>query len=81
MLVDGRALAREVEDTLRNVVASRVRPPHIRVLMVGDDPASAQFVRLKTKVAARVGIEVQTDHFRGGYFRSGACGGTPQLWR
>ncbi|MDQ6772837.1 MAG: bifunctional 5,10-methylenetetrahydrofolate dehydrogenase/5,10-methenyltetrahydrofolate cyclohydrolase [Candidatus Dormibacteraeota bacterium] len=63
--LDGRASARRVLDEVRAgveqlVAAGRPRP-HLAVVMVGDDPASALYVRGKRRDAARVGITT-SDH-------------------
>ena len=61
MILDGKSLAREIE----NALAARVldyqqksggAPPALATLLVGDDPASATYVRMKHSACARVGI-------------------------
>ncbi len=59
-ILDGKALAADIRRRLTETVARRVeaglRPPSLRVILVGDDPASAIYVRNKEKAAAKVGI-------------------------
>lgn len=59
-LLDGKALAAQMQATLTTQVAQLVpkagRAPGLAVLMVGDNPASAAYVRGKNKACARVGI-------------------------
>jgi methylenetetrahydrofolate dehydrogenase (NADP+)/methenyltetrahydrofolate cyclohydrolase len=59
-LLDGRALAAEIEERLRSVIAATLaragRPPGLAVLRVGDDPASAVYVANKERACIRVGI-------------------------
>jgi methylenetetrahydrofolate dehydrogenase (NADP+)/methenyltetrahydrofolate cyclohydrolase len=59
-LLDGRALAAEIEQRLQGIIAERLeragRPPGLAVLRVGDDPASGVYVANKVKACARVGI-------------------------
>jgi methylenetetrahydrofolate dehydrogenase (NADP+)/methenyltetrahydrofolate cyclohydrolase len=59
-LLDGRALAAEIEQRLQSVItgglAQAGRPPGLAVLRVGDDPASGVYVANKEKACARVGI-------------------------
>ena len=56
--LDGKRLAREVEDRLKVLVesssAAAGRPPGLAVLRVGDDPASAVYVANKEKACGRI---------------------------
>lgn len=59
-ILDGKALAAEVRQQLRDVVV-RVQPqvgraPGLAVLMVGDNPASAVYVRNKERACEQTGI-------------------------
>ena len=60
-LLDGRALATKIEDSLRDEVTTFVemfkRRPRLMVVLVGDLAASASYVKSKQQAAARVGIE------------------------
>ena len=60
-LLDGRALAAKIEDSLRDEVATFVdmvkRRPRLVVVLVGDLAASASYVTSKQRAAGRVGIE------------------------
>jgi methylenetetrahydrofolate dehydrogenase (NADP+) / methenyltetrahydrofolate cyclohydrolase len=64
-VLDGRALAAEIFEHVAAQVAARVAkgrpPPSLATILVGDDPASAIYVRTKQKNAARAGIETR-DH-------------------
>jgi methylenetetrahydrofolate dehydrogenase (NADP+) / methenyltetrahydrofolate cyclohydrolase len=64
-IIDGRAVAARVrEQVAREVaefVAANERPPGLATILVGDDPASAIYVRNKRKACAEVGIG---DHHR-----------------
>lgn len=58
--LDGKRLAREVEDRLKVLLesssAAAGRPPGLAVLRVGDDPASAVYVANKEKACGRIGV-------------------------
>ena len=63
-ILDGRALAERLQAELARDVA-RLREQHgvtprLGALLAGDDPASAQYVRMKRRACARVGIDSQT---------------------
>ena len=59
-ILDGKALAAEMRAEIRAAVAARSadgrRPPGLDVVLVGDNPASAAYVRNKQKAATEVGI-------------------------
>jgi methylenetetrahydrofolate dehydrogenase (NADP+)/methenyltetrahydrofolate cyclohydrolase len=62
-LLDGAATAREIKDELKADVASlavRGVKPGLGVLLVGDDPASAVYVRSKTKACDDLGLHHET---------------------
>jgi len=59
-IIDGTAIADEMrvkiaEDTAR-FIAQYGYPPSLGVVLVGDDPASAQYVRTKRRACERAGI-------------------------
>ncbi len=64
-VLDGRAVAKQIYQEIAQAVAARVsagRPrPKLATVLVGDDPASAQYVELKQKNAKQVGIDSE-DH-------------------
>src|SRR3954449_4047195 len=59
-LIDGKAIAQQVRDEVREEVAAWVaaghEPPGLATLLVGDDAASAIYVGGKQKASAEVGI-------------------------
>jgi methylenetetrahydrofolate dehydrogenase (NADP+) / methenyltetrahydrofolate cyclohydrolase len=64
ILIDGKAVAARVRAEVGQAAAAlRARgvAPTLAVVLVGDDPASAIYVRSKTKAAREVGVDVR-DH-------------------
>jgi methylenetetrahydrofolate dehydrogenase (NADP+) / methenyltetrahydrofolate cyclohydrolase len=63
LLLDGRALATTIEDSLRAEVETFAdmfkRRPRLVVVLVGDMAASASYVKSKAAAAARVGIDAE----------------------
>lgn len=58
--LDGRAIAKSVRTATRNAVESfsaHADPPALAVVLVGDHPASASYVRGKKRAASEVGIQ------------------------
>lgn len=66
-LLDGKALANAIQTELKQQVqvlqAHKGRPPGLAVLMVGDNPASAAYVRNKERACTNVGIASFGQHF------------------
>jgi methylenetetrahydrofolate dehydrogenase (NADP+)/methenyltetrahydrofolate cyclohydrolase len=62
LVLDGKIVARAIEEDLRIrvetlVAASGNEPPILATILVGDDPASATYVRMKGNACRRVGME------------------------
>jgi methylenetetrahydrofolate dehydrogenase (NADP+)/methenyltetrahydrofolate cyclohydrolase len=59
-LIDGKAISaaiqREVKAELEQLAPKAGRPPGLAVVLVGEDPASATYVRNKRKVCAALGV-------------------------
>jgi methylenetetrahydrofolate dehydrogenase (NADP+) / methenyltetrahydrofolate cyclohydrolase len=56
-IIDGKAVAARIRARVREEVAGMERPPGLATILVGDDPASAVYVRMKREDSAEVGIE------------------------
>lgn len=63
MVLDGKAYAKELEAELRGRVehlkraAGLTEPPILATILVGDDPASATYVKMKGNACRRVGMD------------------------
>ena len=68
-ILDGKTLAQQIQADLSQQVASLTqqggRPPGLAVVMVGDNPASAAYVRNKERACDRVGIASFGKHLPG----------------
>ncbi|MGD1938015.1 MAG: bifunctional methylenetetrahydrofolate dehydrogenase/methenyltetrahydrofolate cyclohydrolase FolD [Cyanophyceae cyanobacterium] len=66
-ILNGKALALRIQEKLAKKVAQltteRGRPPGLAVLMVGDNPASAAYVRNKGRACDRIGIASLGRHY------------------
>jgi methylenetetrahydrofolate dehydrogenase (NADP+)/methenyltetrahydrofolate cyclohydrolase len=62
MIFDGKAFARQIEEKIKNKVTNLVKKPRVVSILVGDDPASQLYTRLKQQAAERVGIEFEVAH-------------------
>ena len=54
------AILEEVSKGINELVAAGNRPPKLTAVLVGDDPASAIYVRTKTRICAEMGIDSET---------------------
>ncbi len=56
-IIDGKAVAARVKSEVAAEIAALDRKPGLATILVGDDPASAVYVRMKREDSAEVGIE------------------------
>jgi methylenetetrahydrofolate dehydrogenase (NADP+)/methenyltetrahydrofolate cyclohydrolase len=63
-IIDGKTIAAkiraEVTERVRTHLDAGGKPPQLTAVLVGDDPASATYVRNKAAACAEVGLEAQT---------------------
>ncbi len=59
-IIDGRAVAQALRESVASRVAALGYRPGLVVVLVGDDPASAVYVRSKDRAAAAAGIAART---------------------
>src|SRR3989344_4241096 len=57
-LLDGKKTRDQMLETLRSEVTQLPRVPLFCDIVVGDDPASLQYVRMKNAVATRIGVGI-----------------------
>jgi 5,10-methylene-tetrahydrofolate dehydrogenase/methenyl tetrahydrofolate cyclohydrolase len=59
-IIDGQAIAKQIQEEITEKVAARVAAgksvPGLATVLVGEDPASSMYVRMKQKRCAKVGI-------------------------
>jgi methylenetetrahydrofolate dehydrogenase (NADP+) / methenyltetrahydrofolate cyclohydrolase len=55
-VIDGTAVAAELRERVRREVEELPEPPGLATVLVGDDPASATYVRMKRQDSEQVGI-------------------------
>jgi methylenetetrahydrofolate dehydrogenase (NADP+)/methenyltetrahydrofolate cyclohydrolase len=58
-LMDGKALAARIREEVASEVAAFPRPIGLATVLVGDDPASDVYIRMKHKATVEVGIEAR----------------------
>ncbi|MGA3399665.1 MAG: bifunctional methylenetetrahydrofolate dehydrogenase/methenyltetrahydrofolate cyclohydrolase FolD [Acetobacteraceae bacterium] len=61
-VIDGKAIAATMRARLAQQIAALAFRPELVVVLVGDDPASAVYVRNKDRAAHEAGIAVRTIH-------------------
>lgn len=55
-IIDGKAISAQIRSEIRDEIAASGIKPGLAVVLVGDDPASAVYVRNKKKACEEVGI-------------------------
>jgi methylenetetrahydrofolate dehydrogenase (NADP+)/methenyltetrahydrofolate cyclohydrolase len=59
-LIDGKMIAAKKLLTVKEIIENEELAPALAVVLVGNDPASHLYVKLKQKAAKEVGIELRT---------------------
>lgn len=57
VLIDGKAVAQKIKDSVKEQIATMEHKPCLAVIVVGNNPASAVYVRNKKKDCEEVGME------------------------
>ena len=60
VVLDGSALAREIRERVRQQAETIRTAPSLRVILVGENPASLSYVSAKTRAALEAGIHAET---------------------
>ena len=62
-IIDGRKIKDEILADLKDKVLTLPFPPIFCDILVGNDPSSLQYVRMKAKIAESIGIKFRTAEF------------------
>lgn len=62
-LIDGKKLAEQTRENLKQKISALSIKPELAVIMVGNNPASEIYVKSKEKACTEVGITAHTYHF------------------
>src|SRR5581483_5066683 len=63
MIIDGKKIAKQILDEVKSEVAKLSFQPVFCDILVGEDPASAQYVRMKGKRAEEAGFKFRNAEF------------------
>ena len=64
MLIDGTSIARKIQDQVAHAIAHlKQRKPSLAFILVGENPASQTYIRMKKKRCEEVGILCLTEFF------------------
>ncbi|HSL93640.1 MAG TPA: bifunctional 5,10-methylenetetrahydrofolate dehydrogenase/5,10-methenyltetrahydrofolate cyclohydrolase, partial [Bacillota bacterium] len=55
-IIDGRVIAKEIRDALKQEIRAMADKPGLAVVLVGADPASATYVGMKEKACQSIGM-------------------------
>lgn len=65
-LLDGKAVSASIQEEIRQTVARHFLPdnaPRLCVILVGENPASASYVKTKCRMAEKLGFRHEVYHF------------------
>jgi len=62
-IIDGRKIRKEILEKVKEEISSLPFQPVFSDVLVGNDPASAQYVKMKAKTAESLGIKFHNVHF------------------
>lgn len=65
-LLDGKVVAKQVKDNLKNFIKEKNITPKLAVIQVGNNPASFTYIKNKEKTCEYVGINSKTYYFNDG---------------
>lgn len=60
-IIDGRALADQMQEAMRTEVAAMTTKPGLVVIIIGENPASQTYVRNKERTAEKIGLNSRVD--------------------
>ena len=63
MIVDGKAIAEVLKQRIAKRVSAFGAPPVLGIVIVGNNPVTESFVRIKKRVAREVGVVLKEFHF------------------
>ncbi|MDB4940029.1 MAG: Bifunctional protein folD [Candidatus Doudnabacteria bacterium] len=63
MIIDGRKISAEILQQLKKELAALSFRPKLVDVLVGDDPVTESYVRIKSKRAAEIGVDFEIKHF------------------
>lgn len=66
-ILDGKTLAEKIKLAVRQEIIEKNLTPNLAVILIGDDPASHLYVKIKQKACQLVGIEFHKYLFQGAY--------------
>ncbi len=65
-IVDGRAIAKKIYSEIKDEVAAMPDKPGLAIILIGDDPASKLYVRLKERACQKTGIKFEKHEYSDG---------------
>jgi methylenetetrahydrofolate dehydrogenase (NADP+) / methenyltetrahydrofolate cyclohydrolase len=63
ILLDGKKVAAQILKDLKKTIGTFTRPPGLAFVLVGEDPSSQTYVRMKKKKCVDIGIVSKDQHF------------------
>ncbi|NGX34934.1 MAG: Bifunctional protein FolD protein [Candidatus Anoxychlamydiales bacterium] len=64
MIINGKKIADEIAIELKEKISKYKTKPNLSVILVGNNPASLIYIRMKEKASEKVGIDFNLYHFK-----------------
>lgn len=61
-ILSGKILAEEIIHRQKKIIAEKKLAPKLAIMLVGDNPESLGYIKIKTRQAQKIGIEVALQH-------------------
>lgn len=65
MIIDGKKIAEEIKQELKEKVSLLSKKPILSIVYVGSDPAVDSFIRIKKRFGEEIGVQVDVRRFEG----------------
>lgn len=62
-ILDGRKVAASIHEFIKKKVESSESKPHLVAILVGNNPASGSYIKMKRRACENVGIQFSLVHF------------------
>ncbi|NGX49297.1 MAG: Bifunctional protein FolD protein [Candidatus Anoxychlamydiales bacterium] len=63
MIINGTKIAKAIAEDIKEKILKCKNRPNLSVILVGNNPASLIYIRMKEKACERVGIDFKVQHF------------------
>ena len=63
MIINGTKIAKAITEDIKEKISKYQKKPNLSVILVGNNPASLIYIRMKERACEKVGIDFKLHHF------------------